>query len=401
MDIANNEQIHDCDRPICLLAFNDHTAIESEKRRKKQTKMAKGKLVSEKIKLILALIALQFCYAGFHIVSRVALNIGVSKVVYPVYRNAIALALLSPFAYFLEKNERPPLTFSLLFQFFLLALLGITANQGFYLLGLNNASPTFASAMQNSVPAITFVMASVLRLEQINFRRRDGLAKLLGTIGSVGGATVITLYRGPPLFHNLLTQGSSILGMDEPTLKVQNWRWGCIYLLGHCLSWAGWMVFQASVLKKYPAKLTITSYTCFFGLIQFLVIAGFVETDYQYWKIQSAEELFTILYAGVVASGIVISLQTWCIQNSDPVFVAVFQPLQTFLVAIMAFLILGDRLFSGGVIGAVLITFGLYLVLWGKSKEKALEEEEDKCLKQPLLEDQKGDKEDNVVSDIP
>ncbi|XP_023530636.1 WAT1-related protein At3g18200 [Cucurbita pepo subsp. pepo] len=363
--------------------------------------MAKGKLVSEKIKLILALIALQFCYAGFHIVSRVALNIGVSKVVYPVYRNAIALALLSPFAYFLEKNERPPLTFSLLFQFFLLALFGITANQGFYLLGLNYASPTFASAMQNSVPAITFVMASVLRLEQINFRRRDGLAKLLGTIGSVGGATVITLYRGPPLFHNLLTQGSSILGMDEPTLKVQNWRWGCIYLLGHCLSWAGWMVFQASVLKKYPAKLTITSYTCFFGLIQFLVIAGFVETDYQYWKIQSAEELFTILYAGVVASGIVISLQTWCIQNSDPVFVAVFQPLQTFLVAIMAFLILGDRLFSGGVIGAVLITFGLYLVLWGKSKEKALEEEEDKCLKQPLLEDQKGDKEDNVVSDIP
>lgn len=65
--------------------------------------MAKGNLVSEKIKLLLGLIALQLCYTGFHIVSRVALNIGVSKVVYPVYRNAIALALLSPFAYFLEK----------------------------------------------------------------------------------------------------------------------------------------------------------------------------------------------------------------------------------------------------------------------------------------------------------
>ncbi|XP_022134782.1 WAT1-related protein At3g18200 [Momordica charantia] len=380
LDIANNEK-----------------AKESEK----QTNMGKGKLVSEKIKLLLALVALQFCYAGFHIVSRVALNIGVSKVVYPVYRNAIALALLSPFAYFLEKNERPPLTFSLLLQFFLLALLGITANQGFYLLGLNYASPTFASAMQNSVPAITFIMASVLRLEKVNFRRRDGLAKLLGTIGSVGGATVITLYRGPPLLHNnYQTQGSSILEMDDPTAKMQNWRWGCIYLLGHCLSWAGWMVFQASVLKKYPAKLTLTSYTCFFGLIQFLVIAGFVETDYQYWKIQSAEELFTILYAGVVASGIVISLQTWCIHKSDPVFVAVFQPLQTFLVVIMAFLILGDQLFSGGLIGAVLITLGLYSVLWGKSEEKALEEQ-DKSLKQPLLEAQNGDKEDNVVSDIP
>ncbi|KAA0041138.1 WAT1-related protein [Cucumis melo var. makuwa] len=109
--------------------------------------MAKGNLVSEKIKLLLGFVVLQLCYAGFHIVSRVSLNIGVCKVVYPVYRNAIALALLCPFAHFLEKNERPPLTFSLLFQFCLLALLWIIANQGFYLLGLNYAFLTFPSAM--------------------------------------------------------------------------------------------------------------------------------------------------------------------------------------------------------------------------------------------------------------
>ena len=39
----------------------------------------------------------------------------------------------------------------------------VTANQGFYILGLYYASPSFASAMQNSVPAITFLLASVLR----------------------------------------------------------------------------------------------------------------------------------------------------------------------------------------------------------------------------------------------
>lgn len=71
--------------------------------KKRRADMDKGSLFSEKIKLLLGLVVLQLCYAGFHIVSRVALNIGVSKVVYPVYRNAIALALLSPFAYFLEK----------------------------------------------------------------------------------------------------------------------------------------------------------------------------------------------------------------------------------------------------------------------------------------------------------
>ncbi|QHO05762.1 WAT1-related protein [Arachis hypogaea] len=273
---------------------------------------------------------------GYHIVSRLALNIGVSKVVYPVYRNIIALLLLSLLAYFLEKNERPPLAFSLLFQFFLLALLGITANQGFYLLGLYYASPTLASAMQNSVPAITFVMASALGLEEVNIARIDGLAKILGTIASVGGATVITLYKGPPLLHLQTPQMQEDSYIHQSSIKVQNWTWSC-----------------APVVKKYPAKLSLTSFTFFFGLVQFLIIEAFLETHMERWKIISTEELLTILYAGIVSSEVVISLQTWCIQKGGAVCVAVFQPLQTFLVAIIAALILGDQLYSGGIVGAI------------------------------------------------
>lgn len=81
------------------------------------------------------------------------------------------------------------------------------------------------------------------RLEEANIARRDGLAKVLGTIASVGGATVITLYKGPPLLH-MQTQGVTLEVDQSSTKNVQNWTWGCIYLLGHCLSWAGWMVFQ-------------------------------------------------------------------------------------------------------------------------------------------------------------
>lgn len=57
----------------------------------------------------------------------------------------------------------------------------------------------------------------------------------------------------------------------------------------------------------------------------------------------------TIIYVqGIVASGLVISLQTWCIAKGGPVCVAVFQPVQTILVAIMAAMFLGDQLYSGG-----------------------------------------------------
>lgn len=61
--------------------------------------------VPEKAQLHMAMLALQFGYAGFHVVSRAALNMGISKLVFPVYRNIIALLLLLPFAYFIEKYE--------------------------------------------------------------------------------------------------------------------------------------------------------------------------------------------------------------------------------------------------------------------------------------------------------
>ncbi|PSS18001.1 Protein WALLS ARE THIN like [Actinidia chinensis var. chinensis] len=327
--------------------------------------------IPERFQLHLAMLALQFGYAGFHVVSRAALNMGISKIVFPVYRNILALILLVPFAYFLEKKERPPLTLSFVVQFFLLAVVGITANQGFYLLGLDNTSPTFASAIQNSVPAITFLMAALLRIEQVRLNRKDGIAKVMGTILCVAGASVITLYKGPTIYSPgppLQRVSPALLSLGDAEGK--NWTLGCVFLIGHCLSWAGWLVLQAPILKKYPARLSFTSYQCFFGVLQFLVIAAFLERDPQAWLVHSGGELLSVFYAGVVASGIAFAVQIWCIDRGGPVFVAVYQPVQTLVVAIMASLALGEQFYLGGIIGAVLIISGLYFVLWGKSEER-------------------------------
>ncbi|KAH6822246.1 nodulin MtN21 /EamA-like transporter family protein [Perilla frutescens var. hirtella] len=354
--------------------------------------MSQVNIPSERVKLLISLIILQLCFAGFHIVSRVALNLGVSKIVYPIYRNIIALLLIGPFAYFMEKKDRTPLTFSLLAEFFLLALVGITANQVYYILGLYYASPTFVSAMQNSVPALTFIMASALRIEEVNVVRMDGLAKILGTLASIGGATVITLYKGNPILHGPNSSGES----------MQSWTWGCVFTFCHCLSWAAWMVLQAPIVNKYPAKLSLTSFTLFFGLIQFLVIAAFTERDPTHWQIVSGEEIFTILYAGIISSGLVIALQTWCIKKGGPVFVASFQPVQTVLVAGMASILLGDQLYSGGVIGAVFIMIGLYLVLWGKTAEARYDsQDKEETLAKHLLESNNNNQECPTRADIP
>ncbi|CAK8562311.1 unnamed protein product [Lathyrus sativus] len=81
-------------------------------------------MMSERAKLHTALTFLQFCHAGNHIFLRIALNTGVSKLVFPVYRNITAFILLALLAYFTEEKDRPPITSYCLLQFFLLGLVG-------------------------------------------------------------------------------------------------------------------------------------------------------------------------------------------------------------------------------------------------------------------------------------
>ncbi|RAL47355.1 hypothetical protein DM860_013320 [Cuscuta australis] len=337
--------------------------------------MCGGGGIPEKAQLHVAMLALQFGYAGFHVVSRAALNMGMSKIVFAIYRNVLAFLLLLPFAFFLEKKNRPRLTWSFAVQFFLLAVVGITANQGFYLLGLEHTSPTFASAIQNSVPAITFLLATLLRIETVRLDRKDGISKVAGTVLCVCGATVITLYKGPTIYSPTTSMSPAALQAAPAGLAAadgangKSWTLGCIFLIGHCLSWASWLVLQAPVLKRYPARLSVTSYQCFFGVLQFLAIAAVWERDAQRWHVNTGAELFSVFYAGMVASGIAFAVQIWCIDKGGPVFVAVYQPVQTLVVAIVASVALGEEFYLGGIIGAVMIIIGLYFVLWGKNEE--------------------------------
>lgn len=58
--------------------------------------------------------------------------------------------------------------------------------------------------------------------------------------------------------------------------------------------------------------------------------------------------IYINILQGVVASGIAFAVQIWCIDRGGPVFVAVYQPVQTLVVAIMASLALGEEFYLGG-----------------------------------------------------
>ncbi|KAE8674013.1 Auxin-induced protein 5NG4 [Hibiscus syriacus] len=332
--------------------------------------------VPERAKLHIAMNVFQLGYAVNHVIMRVALNMGVSKLVFPFYRNILALLALAPSAYFLEKKKRPALTVSFLIQFFLLGFIGITLNQGFYIFGLDNTSPALASATENSVPAVTFIMAALLRMEQVHLNRKDGIAKVFGTLASVAGALVITLYKGPIVYSPNSPSNKSLFSSFGDA-QGKNWTIGCICLIGHSLCWSSWIVLQAPVLKEYPARLSFVSYTCFFAVMQFGAIAAAVEKDPLAWQVHSGSEVFTIVYTGLIASAMVFALQIYVVDRGGPLFVSMYLPLQTLLAAVLATVTLGEEFYLGGVVGAALIIAGLYLVILGKNEEsKFLSENE-------------------------
>lgn len=337
----------------------------------------KGTSLLSRIKVHSAAAAVQVLYAGFQVFASAALSDGVSRVVFPVYRNAIAALMIAPFAFFFERGRRPPLTLFKTLQFFLSGLIGVGINQTLFLAGLYYTSATFASTVQNLTPAITFALAASLGIEKIRIRRIEGQAKALGILVCVGGATLIALYKGPSLveydgllLRSLITS-DSVLRIDPSSFV--SWQIGALCLIGNCATWAIWFVLQAPIMRDYPAPISAISFTYGFGTIQLAIVAVCIERDPAVWASTFLSDLPAVLYGGIVASGLAMTLQGWCAHRGGPVVVAAYQPLQTILVAILSSIFLAETFYLGSLLGGLLIISGLYLVVWGKSREGQLE----------------------------
>ncbi|XWS73165.1 hypothetical protein CRYUN_Cryun02cG0102300 [Craigia yunnanensis] len=102
-------------------------------------------------------------------------------------------------------------SFSLIF---LASLIGVTINQNIYYEGLYLATSSMASAMGNLVPAITFVMASIVGLEKVNVRSLRSTAKIAGTVICVTGSIFMALLRGPKLLNAQILPAKSFFGSE-------------------------------------------------------------------------------------------------------------------------------------------------------------------------------------------
>ncbi|KAE8705587.1 WAT1-related protein [Hibiscus syriacus] len=323
---------------------------------------------------LVANVLLQVGYAGMNITSKLALESGMKPLVLVAYRQIFATIAIAPLAFFLERKTRPKITMPILFQIFLCSMTGATANQVFYFVGLNYTTATVACALNNVLPAATFVLAAIFRQEAMGIKKASGVAKVLGTLICVGGAMLLSFYHG------------HIVGMGES--KV-HWNYadrmssndssggttgsnsflGPFLVMASAVAWAIWFIIQGQTSKNFPAPYTCTTIMCFMASIECTIIGIFSEHKPSAWSLSSPMRLIASLYAGIICNAVAFCVMSWCIQKRGPLYVSVFSPLLLVIVAILSWALLREKLYVGTVAGSFLIVGGLYAVLWGKDKE--------------------------------
>ncbi|KAF7848986.1 hypothetical protein BT93_L1368 [Corymbia citriodora subsp. variegata] len=202
------------------------------------------------MKAPLMMVIVQIACAGVNILSKLAASDGMNLTLLVAYRLIIATGVMAPLAFFLERNRKPKITWKVLVQAFFCGLFGASMFQNLYLASLSLTSATYVSAMGNLVPAVTFVLASSFGLEKGRLMTVAGMAKVLGTLTGIGGAMLLTFYKGVEV--NLWSTHVNLLHHVATTQHRQggscNRLLGSLLAVGSCFCCALWLIIQVGSL---------------------------------------------------------------------------------------------------------------------------------------------------------
>ncbi|XP_028778630.1 WAT1-related protein At4g15540 [Neltuma alba] len=321
---------------------------------------------------VCALLAIESINVTASILFKAATLHGMSYYVYTVYSTAVStLVLLLSLPFILHRSAGlPSFTSSLFFRIFLLAVIGLVI-QLLGAQGIQYSSPTLAAAMSNLVPAFTFILAVFFRMEKAEFRSSSTQAKIIGSTASIAGALLVVLFRGPALIPASSSSPppptNSPLDSSSPQTK---WVLGGFLLLVQYLLLPIWYIVQTQVIKEYPAKLIVVFLYNLCGTIVSAPVCLIAEPGLSAWKIKPDISLVSIVYSAFFVTCLGILIHTWGLHLKGPVFVSIFKPVSIAIAAAMSVIFLGDALYLGSVIGAVIVSVGFYAVIWGKAKEE-------------------------------
>jgi drug/metabolite transporter (DMT)-like permease len=219
----------------------------------------------------------------------------------------------------------------------------------------------------------------------VKLGKASGRAKLVGTLVGLGGAMLVTFYRGPEIgfMHRLARtaglrdagrlSGGGGHGTSSAAARVV----GSFLAITSCFSYAIWLSIQARVGEVFPCHYSIAALVCLFGAVQSALLALCFHRDMAHWRLGLNVRLYSSAYAvrgepielkavgsvcsfldcswlicvcllqGIVASGFAFPLMSWCLRERGPLYVAMFGPLIIVFVAVLSSVFLDETLHLG------------------------------------------------------
>ncbi|ONK57240.1 uncharacterized protein A4U43_C10F18040 [Asparagus officinalis] len=99
--------------------------------------------------------------------------------------------------------------------------------------------------------------------------------------------------------------------------------------------------------QAYPCHYSTTALMCLMAAVQANVYALCMDRHWDHWRLGFDVRLLTVVYVGVVASALILTVLSWCIKQKGPLYASVFNPLMLVIVAFLGSLLLDEKLHVG------------------------------------------------------
>ncbi|XP_042458720.1 WAT1-related protein At4g08290-like isoform X2 [Zingiber officinale] len=280
------------------------------------------------------MVSAQVVFATTLLLSRHLFTHGMSFYAFVLYRQMTSTLVISPIFFYINRRRRPCVRWKNVKQIFLLAF---------------------------------------LILEELNIMKRDGQVKILGIMLGLGGAMVMTFFKGHHENRHLQQLGLNIESFPLSLVLKFLGQSGGNFILGAfiaiigCSSCSAYLLYQETIIEEYPCKLSLSFLINLMGLLQCAVVSLILEKP-SALNLQWNMQLLLIVCIGI-CMGAERFIIIMCVKAKGAVYVSAFNPLSTVIVAILEPLLLHEQLTWSSLTGMTMVIVGLYLYIWVKAKE--------------------------------
>lgn len=137
-------------------------------------------------------------------------------------------------------------------------------------------------------------------LETANMKTKAGRGKVLGTVACVGGAMLLTFYKGVALTDTSHSQAAAYTYQPNSFVSKQRahkWTIGSIALVGGCLCWSSWFLLQSKIGKEFPAPYSSTTVISSLSCAQAATLSLVIKRDVSLWALKGKFHIATVIYA--------------------------------------------------------------------------------------------------------